>query len=129
MRLSPGRSKSPLPTGPRRSPRSHPDSRACQPHDCGRDDTTQQSQQNRQCNTSGGGSFSESLKNLEKKREYATRGPAFWTPDRESQLATLWEQETHLYDPDDDNYRNAQLRKDTYERFATAIGCDGNYCP
>ena len=70
--------------------------------------------------------ISNTIKQLEyQKKTYLNRGPAFWTLQKEKQLAAMWQGQPHLYNNEAYNYRHARLRRETYEHFAQIIGCDG----
>ena len=70
--------------------------------------------------------ISNTIKQIEYQRKASlNRGPAFWTIEREKQLATMWQGQPHLYNAHAYNYRHARLRRETYEHFARILGCDG----
>ena len=72
--------------------------------------------------------ISNTIKQLEyQKKTYLNRGPAFWTLQKEKQLAAMWQGQPHLYNNEAYNYRHARLRRETYEHFGTILGCDGNF--
>ena len=54
-----------------------------------------------------------------KKKRKPTKKPRnLWTPTKEQKLCSLWEDEEFMYNTMSLNYRNRDMRKNTYERFA-----------
>lgn len=50
-----------------------------------------------------------------------------WTPKKESLLCAMWEDEPHLFDLKDPEYRDSHKRRQTIARFSAALDIDGNY--
>jgi hypothetical protein len=50
-----------------------------------------------------------------------------WTPRKEAMLAGMWEDEPHLYDATERDYRDTHKRKETLQRFAAALNMSGKY--
>ena len=48
-----------------------------------------------------------------------------WTESKESYLIQLWQEEKHLYDVEDPNYRDGDMRTRALKRFAAALDLDG----
>jgi hypothetical protein len=48
-----------------------------------------------------------------------------WSFKKEKTLCSLWQQEPHLYDRDDPDYRNKEKRTEAIDYIATAVGMDG----
>jgi hypothetical protein len=48
-----------------------------------------------------------------------------WTPRKEALLANMWEDEPHLYDSTDREYRDTHKRRDTLLRFSAALNMSG----
>jgi hypothetical protein len=50
-----------------------------------------------------------------------------WTPRKETLLASMWEEEPHLYDSLQHDYKNTYKRKQTLSRFSAALNIPGKY--
>lgn len=48
-----------------------------------------------------------------------------WTPKKENMLASMWEDEPHLFDPTHRDYRDSVKRKTTLLRFSAALNMTG----
>ena len=62
-----------------------------------------------------------------KKSSYMPRKLAGrrWTIEKIQQLCVLWEEEHHLYDASDPNYKNARMRENSYDRMAAILDMEG----
>ena len=55
-----------------------------------------------------------------------------WTRAKEAHLCSLWEEEVHLYDTKDKDYRNNRRKEKALNRMSAILELDGdylNYCP
>ena len=92
----------------------------------------------------GNSSISETLKELDKlssrktkklskkkspnkKKKPAKKRRTLWTPTKEQKLCSLWEEEEHMYNTMSLNYRNRDMRRHTYERFAAIFDTTSEY--
>lgn len=55
------------------------------------------------------------------------RSKCEWTKKQESTLCEMWEQFPCLYDPQHDEYHDAQVRTDARQTIAAAVNMDGMY--
>ena len=62
-----------------------------------------------------------------KKSSYQPRKLAGrrWTIEKIQQLCELWEEERHLYDTTDPNYKNTRMREKSYDRMAAILDMEG----
>ena len=66
-------------------------------------------------------------RNTPKKSTYVPRKGAGrkWTTEKLEHLCVLWEEERHLYDASDVNYKNVRMRENSYDRMAAILDMEG----